>query len=91
MNTLDDVLNALINLGYKVSYSHETVLITLNRKCSIGVRVKDLKDNKKEFTELEKIRTEYLRFFIINDFWEVREIDRPNGQTLIKIINELDV
>ena len=91
MNTLDDVLNILINLGYKVSYSYETGLITLNRKSSIGVRVKDLKDDKKEFTELEKVRTEYLRFFIINDFWEVREIDRPNGQTLINMIDELDV
>ena len=56
-----------------------------------NVRVKDLKDDKKEFTELEKVRTEYLRFFIINDFWEVREIDRPNGQTLINMIDELDV
>ena len=91
LKTLDDVLSALVNLGYKVSYSHETGLITLNRKCSIGVRVKDLKDDKKEFTELEKVRTEYLRFFIINDFWEVREIDRPNGQTLINMIDELDV
>lgn len=91
MNTLDDVLSALINLGYKVSYSHEKGFIKLNRKGSIGVRVKDLKDNKKEFTELEKTELKNLSVFIINDFWEVKEINRPNGQTLINMIDELDV
>lgn len=91
MNTLDDVLNALINLGYKVSYTLETCIIKLDRKSVMCMRVEDLKEDKKEFSELEKIRTEHLRFYIINDLCGIKEIDRPNGQKLIKIINELDV
>lgn len=90
MNTLDDVLNTLISTGFKVSYSHETGLIKLNRKNLIGLKVKDLKDDKKEFLELEKIKMENLTFFIINNFCKVRESSRPKGQTLINLINELD-
>lgn len=91
LKTLDDVLSALVNLGYKVSYTIETGVIKLSRKGITCIRVEDLKEGKKEFSELEKVRVEYLRFKIVNDLWEVKEIDRPNGQTLINELNQCDV
>lgn len=91
LKTLEDVISSLISIGYKVSYSHETGVITLNRKGLTCVIVEDLKEDKKEFTELEKVRVEYLRFHITNDLWEVKEIDRPNGQTLINELDKLDI
>lgn len=91
LKTLEDVLSSLINLGYKVSYSHETGIIRLSRKGVTCVRVEDLKEGKKEFSELEKVRVEYLRFKMVSDLWEVIEIDRPNGQTLINELDKLDI
>lgn len=84
---LDNVLNSLIHKGYTVTYGHDKGVIKIARKGVTCVRIK----NPKEFTELEKTSVESLSFHIVNDLWQVIEIDRPNGQTLINELDKLDI